>query len=377
MWSSLTLLCHKLGAYTMRKLYIYMLLGTILSLSVMGITSLAQSTLQVTFIPGVVETNPLNNQLIMSSVSDGIIYQADEEGVATPLIQDDALTNVVSMTVDPIQNRLYVINVDLASFLESLPGGGNLPNAGEGNLPFGGGLLGGGFPPAAGGQGPGSITPPEGFAPPAELLAQLQIPTQLMIFDLASQQRLLTVDLTAIPNVAGSFVNGVAVGPDGTAYVADSLAGGIYSVDLAGNITVLSSEGLSTEGLGRFLISYHPEGYLIVANASAGTLHKFDITTSTLSDVTLSPAPANLTNISTDEMGNIYASSFTEVWLFESQDAWVSAMGSSVVSSDQPILGMFLSEGTLHVLHPTELPELTPEILNSGVEINIQAIPLN
>ncbi|MDO7852821.1 SMP-30/gluconolactonase/LRE family protein [Hymenobacter convexus] len=75
------------------------------------------------------------------------------------------------------------------------------------------------------------------------------------------------------------FANDIAVDKDGNAYITDSMSPIIYKVDLQGNATVFLENAQLSGGVGFGLngIVYHPDGYLLTAKTSDGTLFKVPI----------------------------------------------------------------------------------------------------
>ncbi|PJJ58593.1 hypothetical protein [Hymenobacter chitinivorans] len=72
------------------------------------------------------------------------------------------------------------------------------------------------------------------------------------------------------------FANDIAVDGQGNAYITDSFAPVIYKLDLQGNATVFleNAEFSGGGGFGLNGIVYHPDGYLLVAKTSDGSLYK-------------------------------------------------------------------------------------------------------
>jgi len=329
--------------------------------------SMAQTTLMVTFLPSDIDVNPVTDQIILSSMSDGQVYEVGADGQVTAILEESDLANVISMSVDSAQTRLYVVNLDFEEMLANLPAGIAPPNAGEGSL---GDMMNGGLPAMFGGQ------LPEGVSPPPAMLAQLRIPSQLVIFDLTSGQRLLSVDLTAIPNVGGGLITDVTVGADGTAYISDTLSGGIYSVDLNGNIQVLTVGELNAEGIGMLPLVYHPDGYLLIANASNQSLHRFDLVTSTLSNVILDADISAMTQVLLKDNNTAIISSPAELYLISSNDGWINASVQEAMMLDLPTLGIVSKDGNIHALqsNSTSMEEVQT---NNAIELSLQTVLSN
>ena len=90
------------------------------------------------------------------------------------------------------------------------------------------------------------------------------------------------VNLATLPAAAAypnHFANDIAVDKDGNAYITDSMSPIIYKVDLQGNPSVFLENAQLSGGTGFGLngIVYHPDGYLLTAKTSDGTLFKVPI----------------------------------------------------------------------------------------------------
>lgn len=103
---------------------------------------------------------------------------------------------------------------------------------------------------------------------------------ELLVFNLNTRQLERRTDLDALlPEADPNFANDVTLSPDGTAYVTDSFSPVIYKVapDGTASILVRDSGKLGSAGFGLNGIVYHPNGYLIVANAGQSKLYKVDL----------------------------------------------------------------------------------------------------
>lgn len=95
-------------------------------------------------------------------------------------------------------------------------------------------------------------------------------PSFLGVYDLRTGAREQLIDLSG----AGHAANDVALDPAGNAYVTDTVAGAVYRVDLAGNVTTLVSDPRLLPSPGANGIAWHPRGYLVVANYTTGKLYR-------------------------------------------------------------------------------------------------------
>lgn len=103
---------------------------------------------------------------------------------------------------------------------------------------------------------------------------------ELLVFNLNTGALERRTDLDALlPAADQNFANDVTLAPDGTAYVTDSFSPVIYKVNPDGTASILVRDNvrLASPGFGLNGIVYHPNGYLIVANAGQGKLYKVDL----------------------------------------------------------------------------------------------------
>jgi len=149
----------------------------------------------------------------------------------------------------------------------------------------------------------------------------------LAIFNPASGTLIRYVDLGGLRPTANHFANDIAVDKDGNAYITDSMAPIIYKVDLQGTASVFLENALLNGGTGFGLngIVYHPDGYLLTAKTSDGTLFKVPI--SNPSGFTTVAKIQNLTGadglllfdsqtllVVSGSQGNVYRMASTDAW---------------------------------------------------------------
>jgi sugar lactone lactonase YvrE len=104
----------------------------------------------------------------------------------------------------------------------------------------------------------------------------------LAIFNSSTGALTSFVNLATLPAAAAypnHFANDIAVDKDGNAYITDSMSPIIYKVDLQGTASVFLENAQLSGGTGFGLngIVYHPDGYLLTAKTSDGTLFKVPI----------------------------------------------------------------------------------------------------
>lgn len=100
----------------------------------------------------------------------------------------------------------------------------------------------------------------------------------LGIFDLRTGEPRRLVDLAAIAGPGSHFANDIAIAPDGTAYVTDSLSDALLRVDVHGRASVLVRDARfhdpSDPAFGLNGITWHPGGYLLAVKSFGGRLFK-------------------------------------------------------------------------------------------------------
>jgi sugar lactone lactonase YvrE len=210
-------------------------------------------------LPEGIEWDAAQGRFLVGSLSQGTIYSItpNDDGSTTvePLIEDEELMSTVGIEIDEANNRLLVSNSSADAF--------------------------------SGGAG-------------AAMLAA---------YDLEMGERAYLTDLSTLYESKTNFANDVAVDDEGNAYVTNSFAPVLYKVTPEGEASILiEDESLSSAaGFGTNGIVYHPDGYLIVANAGNQALLKV-----TLGDeVTITPVeldmPFGADGMVLAEDGTLYA----------------------------------------------------------------------
>jgi len=103
---------------------------------------------------------------------------------------------------------------------------------------------------------------------------------ELLVFNLNTGALERRTDLDALlPAADTNFANDVTLAPDGTAYVTDSFSPVIYKVNPDGTASILVRDNVrfASPTFGLNGITYHPNGFLIVANTGQGKLYKVDL----------------------------------------------------------------------------------------------------
>ena len=186
--------------------------------------------------------NPNTEQFLLSSLTQGSIYAADEDGSVSPFIQDDRLVSSLGIAIDEKRNRILVANSDVGVSSGSSP----------------------------------------------ETTNQI---AGLGIFDLSTGESIDYIDLGNLRPEQPHFANDLDVDNKGNIYVTDSLSPIIYKVDPQGNSSIfLEIEQFAGEGFNLNGIVVHPDGFLIVADFNDGLLYKVPLDN-----------PENFTQIQTDQ----------------------------------------------------------------------------
>ena len=160
---------------------------------------------QPSLMPEGIAWDPVNQTLLVGSLSQGTISRVADEGTLTPLTSSDNLNVSVGLEVDAERNRVL-----------AAASGANQNRAFVG------------------------------------------------AYDLETGEELFYTDLSAAAESGDRFfANDLAVDADGNAYITDSAAGIIYKVDVDGNASVFLAD---PSFQGQFIlngIAYNPDGYLV------------------------------------------------------------------------------------------------------------------
>jgi DNA-binding beta-propeller fold protein YncE len=168
------------------------------------------------------------DRFLLGSFRDGGIYEVDQEGRTSRLIDDPRLCSVLGIAIDAPRNRLWAVNSDLGASLK---------------------------PSAAG---------------PKKLAG-------VGIYDLSSGKAIHYVDLAALSD-GPHLLNGIALDPQGNAYVTDSFSPRIYKVTSEGQASVfLEDARFAGAGVNLNGLVVHPDGYLLVVKKSDGILFKIPL----------------------------------------------------------------------------------------------------
>ena len=181
----------------------------------------------------------------------------------------------------------------------------------------------------------------------------------LTIFNPSSGALLSYVDLEALRPTQAHFANDIAVDTQGNAYITDSLSPIIYKVDAAGVATIFLENAQLSGGsaFGLNGIVYHPDGYLLTAKSSYGTLYKVPLTSPTsFTTVTSSQSLVGADGLLLLDNNTllVVTGSQSTVFCLASTDAWVTtrATGSFATGAVSPTTITRRNGNEAFVLYP-------------------------
>ncbi len=200
----------------------------------------------------------------IGSVKTGTIGSVNENGMYKELYKDPSLKSSYGMKVDAKNNRLLVCVSD-------------------GNYSM--------------------YSTPATFKKMARLIA----------IDLTTGAKKMDVNLALTPGK--HFANDMALDEVGNIYITDSYAPNVYKVDALGKATVFATSPLfKSEDVGLNGILYHPQGYLLAAHNTNGSLYKVDV--------------KNPKNITTVKMKMLFPGADGMAWLSPTMLALVQNKGA-------------------------------------------------
>lgn len=261
--------------------------------------------------PETIEYNQNDDKFLLSSFRDGAIYEVDQSGKASLLVDDPRLCSVLGIAVDGPRKRLWAVNSDLGASVK---------------------------PSAAG---------------PKKLAG-------VGTYDLVSGKPLNYVDLS--PLVEGPhLMNGIALDASGNAFITDSFSPVIYKVTADGKPSIfLRDERFAGSAINLNGLIVHPDGYLLVIKKSDGTLYKIPLDQpSAVSKVAVDRAFVGgdgLTLVGKDALVVIAnrtpERSSNAAYSLSSDDGWASAKVSAVQDlGDVYPTTAVLRRGMLYVVH--------------------------
>jgi len=224
-------------------------------------------------IPEGIEYDAAAGRFLLGSVTEGTIFAVNDDGTYEALIEDEEFLSTLGIEIDAARNRLLVANSSLTVLAD----------------------------------------------PTTD--AQMY----LVIYDLATGERLHMVGLVQGELGGGHIANDVTVDAEGNAYVTDTTFRAVYRVDVDGNASLLvqSDQFVAPNG-----IVYHPDGYLLVADAGSGAIFKAPLDNPEgLTQVELEQAIEGADGMVLHPNGNliVVGSASQTIFSLSSDDDWASA----------------------------------------------------
>lgn len=188
--------------------------------------------------PEGIDFDPVKRVYVMSSLRHGSVSVVHRDGTVRTLVDDPRNPSTIGLRVDAVRRRVLVAVAD---------------------------------------PGVGVHTDPATQGKTAVLAA----------YDLDTGRPLWRTDLGALVPGDGHFANDIALAPDGTAYVTDSLSPTVYRVSPTGRATVfVHDERLRSDDIALNGIVRHPRGFLVVGKYDDGRLFRIN-TGGTVTEVAL------------------------------------------------------------------------------------------
>jgi sugar lactone lactonase YvrE len=163
--------------------------------------------------------------------------------------------------------------------------------------------------------------------------------SRVIALDLASGKKQLDIDVAAL--IPGRhFANDLTLDGKGNVYVTDSFAGAIYKIDSKGKASIFSQHPLF-KGLDIGLngIVYHPDGFLLTANSTRGSILKISVANPTqVAIVKIDQFFPGADGLWLDEQKNLFLvqnKGVNKVFRIRSTDKFLSARVDAATPSDQ------------------------------------------
>jgi sugar lactone lactonase YvrE len=306
--------------------------------------------------PGGVVYDADGGRFLVSSRAGGTIFAVADDGTATPFIQDETLTSASAMHIDAATHTLYVVSSDAGGFGFGMSGPRAEGTPFEGTPPFE-------LPPGSTPE-PGQLPAgtPEPGQRPAGFPEDFNPSTSVLAYDLATGTRLRTVDLMGVAPGSPHLGSDVTTDAAGNVYVTDSLGGVVYMVDPAGSTFYLQLDALGDQSYGLSGIAYHPDGFLIVAQAMQGTLWKIPLDNpANVTQVALAEAHVGMNSIMFDAAGNLIVvtggrAESASVLVLRSDDGWASAAVDRQVAVEPGATTGVLRDGDVYLVYGGNRP---------------------
>ena len=299
--------------------------------------------------------NPASNALLISSATDGQIYQVGSDGTLKPVIHSDELKSAASISIDSTNNRLYAVSSSFGALTNGQPPTG-FPQ-GNGNGPQGGppnGTPPAGFPADGNGPQPPNGTTPAGFPNDGQ---RPELSANLFAFDLTSGKQIYTVDLTKIAPQGGGFIGQTVADASGNVYLTDSAASAVYRIDASGSPTYLSDEKFQAQGMGIRGLAYDGTN-LLVSKTVDGSLYRVKLSDGSVQTVTINGAPASLGELAMLSDGRLAGidRADSKIVILNSTNQWQTAQVSSTLDLTGNATALAVNGTTLYALEAEGTP---------------------
>lgn len=220
-----------------------------------------------------------SKMFFVSSVKTGTVGSVDEAGNYKELYKDPSLKSSYGLKVDAKNNRLLVCISDANYSMYSTP-------------------------------------------------ATFKKMARLIALDLTTGAKKMDVNLAITPGK--HFANDMAMDDAGNIYITDSFSPNVYKVDASGKASVFATSPLfKSEDVGLNGILYSPQGYLLVAHNTAGTLHKIDVKNpkniTTVKMKMLFPGADGMAWLSPNMLTLVQNKGANKLYQISSADNWASA----------------------------------------------------
>jgi len=175
--------------------------------------------------PETIQYSEQNDKFLLSSFREGAIFEVDQAGKASLLVDDPRLCSVLGIAVDASRQQLWAVTADLgASVKPSTAGPKKLAGVG--------------------------------------------------VYDLNTGKPIRYVDLAPLAE-GPHLLNGIALDAHGNAFITDSFAPVIYKVTPGGQTSIfLKDARFAGSAINLNGLVVHPDGYLLVLKKSDGALYK-------------------------------------------------------------------------------------------------------
>ncbi len=177
------------------------------------------------------------------------------------------------------------------------------------------------------------------------------------------------------------FANDLTLDNEGNIYVTDSFSPVIYKINATGQATVFAkSELFKSEDVGLNGIIYHPQGFLLAAHNTNGSLLKIDVRDpqkiSTVKISNLFPGADGLLWASADNLVLVQNKGVNKIFQIASTDNWMTAEVKAATASEdrfQYPTTATMQDARIWVLN-SKLNENTDSSMTPSKEFSLQLV---